>query len=422
MVLLAHDDPALRRVCHALLEQAGWTVCLLTGARDLARALRGVAPEALVCGWTQSWASAEELIGAARERSPSVRVLLLGSAPLPQALKLGVHAAVEEDLEGLSRLPEALSVSRTAAGLLDAAGVAAFRLDPQGELLQANATFEQLGALDQVREAVAEESVDRRLRVGSAWYQLTARPAGEGVDGLLVDISEAERLGRELAELRYDQQSKPAAGAIPSEPPDAEGLLYAHTVAHDLQAPLRSALLLLEQDADDLAPVAAQLRSMQRLVRNLLPDVEDEPTLLQGTAAEDVLDEALANLGALIHDKGAQIEREPLPEVGLPPTELLQLLQNLVGNALRYGQDPPVVHVSAERRGEQVVFSVRDNGPGISREDAERLFQAWQKGPTGGHGLGLAICKRLVEQRGGWIAVDSGAGGSTFQFAVPSHE
>lgn len=419
MVLLAHDDPALRRVCRALLVEAGAEVSELEGPRSLAKALRGSDVEALVLCWALSWSPPQELIGAVRDRSPSARVIVLGQAPLPEALSLGVQAAVTQDVAGLARLPEALAAGRRAAGLLEAAGIAAFRLGPEGELLQANPRFEALDALEQVREALTEQALDRRLKVGEAWFQLTARPSGQGMDGVLVDITEAENLGQELSELRYQRQASP--------PDSGQSLEYAHTVAHDLQAPLRSALLRLDQleqgRPEALDQARAQLQSMQRMVRGLLPDVDEEPTHLGGgTEAELVLDEALANLDALIRDKQAVVEREPLPRVAVPPTELLQLLQNLVGNALKYGQDPPVVRVSAQRQGEQVVFSVRDNGPGISQDDAERLFQAWQHGPSGGHGLGLAICKRLVESRGGWIAVDSGAGGSTFQFALPLHQ
>jgi light-regulated signal transduction histidine kinase (bacteriophytochrome) len=114
-----------------------------------------------------------------------------------------------------------------------------------------------------------------------------------------------------------------------------------------------------------------------------------------------------------------------LPMVNADRTQLVQVFQNLVGNAIKFrGQEPPRVHVSAVSQGREWVFSVRDNGIGIAKEYHERIFSIFQRLHSReeypGTGIGLALCKRIVERHGGTIRVESGPGsGSTFFFTLP---
>ena len=136
------------------------------------------------------------------------------------------------------------------------------------------------------------------------------------------------------------------------------------------------------------------------------------------------LEKALALLQMPIEESGAVVTHDPLPTVLGDATRLGQVVQNLIGNALKFrGPAPPRIHVSAQWEGKQWRFSVRDNGIGIDPAQAGRLFQVFRRLHTRkeypGTGIGLAICKKIVERHGGQIWVESEAGkGSTFFFTL----
>ena len=131
-------------------------------------------------------------------------------------------------------------------------------------------------------------------------------------------------------------------------------------------------------------------------------------------------------LGPAIQESGAVVTHEKLPEVWANRSQMAQVFQNLVGNAIKFhGEEPPVISVQAEKAGQQWLFSVSDNGIGIAPEYAENIFVVFQRlhGRTEypGNGIGLAICKKIVQHYGGAIWVESQAGdGSTFHFTLPS--
>jgi len=139
----------------------------------------------------------------------------------------------------------------------------------------------------------------------------------------------------------------------------------------------------------------------------------------------DVLSRVLSGLKPAMEECGARIIAGPLPTVMVDGTQLEQLLQNLLGNALKFrGQRTPIIHVECERRSEQWVFAVRDNGIGIDPAYYEKIFVIFQRlhgnDTYEGSGIGLAICKKIVERHGGRIWVDSTPGqGSTFYFTLP---
>jgi light-regulated signal transduction histidine kinase (bacteriophytochrome) len=141
----------------------------------------------------------------------------------------------------------------------------------------------------------------------------------------------------------------------------------------------------------------------------------------------DALDTALRTLGARIEEAGARVEvRGTLPTVEGSASQFERLLRNLVANAIKFrGEEDPVVEVSAERAGDEWVVSVCDNGIGIDPAKAGRIFDVFQRLHSqeryDGTGMGLAICKRIVERHGGriWVVPASG-GGSVFAFALPA--
>ena len=214
---------------------------------------------------------------------------------------------------------------------------------------------------------------------------------------------------------------------------------FAYIASHDLQEPLRmvtsfTQLLAkryvgkLDKDADEFIAFAVDgAERMQRLIRDLLAysRVGTAGGDLRDVASEAALRNALINLASAISDSGAIVTHDPLPTVCADEFQLVQLFQNLVGNAIKYQKaGVPRVHVSAvdEGRGEWT-FSVKDNGIGIEPQHFDRVFGMFQRLHNReefcGTGIGLAICKKIVERHGSSITVASTPDeGSTFSFVL----
>jgi len=185
----------------------------------------------------------------------------------------------------------------------------------------------------------------------------------------------------------------------------------------------------LGEEADEFIGFAVDgAKRMQALIQDLLTYSRvgrgQAPT--QPTDLDDAFDRALANLHAAIEESGAAISAEPLPTVVADASQMTQLLQNLIGNALKFhGAEPVEVRVGAERHNGQWTFGVADNGIGIDPKHAERIFAIFQRLHTReeypGTGIGLALCRKIVERHGGRIWVESEPGrGTTFRFTLPA--
>lgn len=184
----------------------------------------------------------------------------------------------------------------------------------------------------------------------------------------------------------------------------------------------------LDEDADEFIAYAVNGASrMQALIQDLLAfsRVDSQGQRFEPTSVETLLGYALDNLKGAIEEAGAVITHDPLPAVMADERQFLHLLQNLLSNGLKFrGPEPPRIHLSAERRAGEWLFSVRDNGIGIDPQYSERIFVLFQRLHTNaeypGTGIGLAICKKIVERHGGRIWMDSHSGqGTTFFFTVP---
>jgi len=184
----------------------------------------------------------------------------------------------------------------------------------------------------------------------------------------------------------------------------------------------------LDDDDDEFIAYAVDgAKRMQGLITDLLQlsRVGTREKSLEAVDCEVVLDHALANLQASIVECCAQVTHEPLPTVAADSTQLIQLFQNLIGNAIKFrGTETQSIHVSAEPKNGKWLFSVRDNGIGIEPEHSNRIFGIFQRlhgrGEYPGTGIGLAICKKIVESHGGRIWVDSEPRkGATFFFTLP---
>jgi len=215
---------------------------------------------------------------------------------------------------------------------------------------------------------------------------------------------------------------------------------FAFSASHDLQEPLRSVKIYSElltrryserldgQALDFLQHLRTGASRMEILVQDLLAYTRvitvDESADL--TDADEVLAATLDGLAASISETSARITSDRLPRLHVRSSHLQQLLQNLIGNAIKYRspERTPEVRITAERENGQWIFAISDNGIGIDSQYREGIFGLFKRLHTGdkysGTGIGLAICKRIVERYGGRIWVESEPGkGSTFRFILP---
>jgi signal transduction histidine kinase len=214
---------------------------------------------------------------------------------------------------------------------------------------------------------------------------------------------------------------------------------FAYVASHDLQEPLRTvgsyAQLMgkrykgkLDKDADDFIHYMVDgVTRMHVLLNDMLAYsrvTEGGAHALVPTNCEKVLENALMNLEASIKENQAEITHDPLPTVTSDEVQLTQVFQNLIGNGIKYRrEETPRIHISAEKRPNEWLFEFRDNGIGIDPKYRERIFGIFKRlhgKELPGTGMGLAICKKIVERHGGRIWVDGAPeNGSIFKFTIP---
>jgi PAS domain S-box-containing protein len=261
----------------------------------------------------------------------------------------------------------------------------------------------------------------------------------ESIDGILVTVAIRDISARRKADAdllaKVDELKRS----------NEELQQFAYVASHDLQEPLRmvasyTQLLSrrykgrLDADADDFIAFAVDgANRMQRLIQDLLEysRVGTKGRELASTSSENALKQALLNLRGAIENSCAIVTHDSLPMVRADEMQLVQLFQNLVGNAIKY-QSPgvaglPRVHVAAAAQRGKWLFSVQDNGLGIEAKYFDKIFGMFQRlhkrDEFAGTGIGLAICRKIVARHGGDISVQSQPGhGSTFMFSLPASE
>lgn len=214
---------------------------------------------------------------------------------------------------------------------------------------------------------------------------------------------------------------------------------FAYVASHDLQEPLRvvatfcdliekrSQTALDDETRQWVRFAADGARRMQALVNDLLTysRVTTQGKPFVSTDMAEVVDRAVGNLESAIREADAKIARDEMPTVSGDAVQLVRLLQNLLSNAIKFrGPQPPQVHVSAARDGDSWIFSVRDNGIGIEPKYRNQVFEVFKRlhpwDEYAGTGIGLGVCRKVVDRHGGRIWVESEPGcGSIFRFTIP---
>lgn len=262
---------------------------------------------------------------------------------------------------------------------------------------------------------------------GQILYGRDGRPVR--MIGIMLDVTE-----RKLAEERLAEQARELARS------NSELQEFAYVASHDLQEPLRAVAGCVEiirrryqgkldARADEVITHAVEgATRMQNLINDLLAysRIGSRDHRLEPTDCQAILDAVLANLEVPISESGAVVTRDELPTIYADPGQLIQLFQNLISNAIKFRSDrKPEIHVSAKKQNREWIFAVSDNGIGIAPDYFERIFRIFQRlharNEYPGTGIGLAICKRVVERHGGRIWVESEPGhGTIFYFTFPT--
>ncbi|HEV2428776.1 MAG TPA: ATP-binding protein [Thermoplasmata archaeon] len=341
-------------------------------------------------------------------------ILLVGSDRIIQYVNRGITAV-------FGYAPNEV-VGRPLGDLLDGAELEALwgalddRIGPEGRTVRPITGRRKDGS------TVPLEATGRRARV----------PGGTGAAIHLKDMSERDELVRAVAD---------RAAQLARSNRDLEQ--FAYVASHDLQEPLRmvasyTQLLreryrgrALDADAEEFLGYATEgAERMRGMIDNLLAfsRLETRGRPFEPISMEEVLSTALQNLAPAIRASGGRVDHEPLPDLVGDASQLVQLFQNLIANALKFrGPTPPEIQISAVRKPSEWLFSVRDNGLGIAPSDQERVFVLFQRlhsrSEYPGSGIGLSTCRKVVERHGGRLWVESRGipgDGSDFRFTLPA--
>jgi PAS domain S-box-containing protein len=269
------------------------------------------------------------------------------------------------------------------------------------------------------------------------WWDVVISPINGpdgNVDRLLAvsrDITERKKAEDELRKL-----------AAELERSNSDLQQFAYIVSHDLQEPLRVASMFIklfekrykntiDKKAEELISYAVDsIGRMSVLIKDLLEysKVETKGKALAPINCSVALEQAVFNLHVAIELSGAKLTYDLLPTIMADSTQITSLFQNLIGNSIKYrGKERPGIHISADKKGDEWLFSVRDNGIGIDSQYFEKIFDVFRRLHTrekyDGTGIGLAICKKIVERHGGKIRVESEPDkGSRFYFTIPDRQ
>jgi PAS domain S-box-containing protein len=313
---------------------------------------------------------------------------------------------------------------------------------PPGSFAGTQAAWEKLVHPEDRETALkkVEEAFHTGMPVEGEWRVIWPDRSVHWLAGRFQVHSDAQGTPRRMSGANFEiTQRKKMENELQRANQDLEQ--FAHSASHDLQEPLRTVKifseLLSNRYGDKLDDKALEFLGnvrdgacrMEMLVRDLLTysqvaTIDGDPAYVDANVA---MRAAIGNLAGTITETGAAVDSELLPSVRVHQTQLQQVFQNLIGNAIKYHRPgiPPVVHTTARFEDGNWLFSIADNGIGIEPQFKERIFGLFKRLHTGdeysGTGIGLALCQRIVERYHGRIWVESEPGkGSTFHFTLPA--
>jgi light-regulated signal transduction histidine kinase (bacteriophytochrome) len=269
----------------------------------------------------------------------------------------------------------------------------------------------------------------------TAWFQASSRLVNDDKGKFLY----YESIVEDISDRRHKEvKLKNTAESLTRS--NLELNRFAHTVAHDLNEPLRtvqtySALLAGEYQSkldpeargylDFLVGATSRMKAFVDDILNF-SQVDGKDTVVEELDMGEIAREIVQNLTTAIHEVGAQIIIEPLPIVRGDKAKFLRLFQNLISNSLKFRSEAPlVISISATLSGSYWVFCIKDNGMGFDQKNSEKIFELFarvvDREKFSGSGMGLSMCKRIIETQGGRIWAESQPGhGSCFYFTIPS--
>jgi PAS domain S-box-containing protein len=430
------------------------------------------------------WIDGTEVVRLVRELKPDCAVILftraLSAEIVDEAIRLGVDAYVSKDSAGFTRLPfavrSALYRARRRAmesvreapyrRVFEDLPVGVFLATSEGEVLEANAAMAQTLGFDSPEELTRRSLRHFFIQQGAAErWRATLEKAGS-VEGFEAELRSADGapikvrlrtsfIEGEIAQTRQllgmmelvaanSSAERDSGSAKPSDIAGTRGELeqMAYVVSHDLQQPLnvvgRFLDLLAEREARQLSDSGREYlehamhgaANLQRMMDAMLryARVNTKDPQFELVDLNRVRDRVIDTLEADIADLGADVSSDELPLVMADETQMEQLFQNLLSNSLKFhAGDPPVIRIGLEEESDEWVLSFSDNGIGIDPREADRIFLMFQRLHTQeefpGTGIGLAVCKKIVDRHHGRIWVDSTPGrGATFLVALPKEQ
>ena len=481
-VLIIDDDPQDRSLSSVVLSRRLPEAQIeeIDGAQAFTTELRRAAFDLVITEMQLAWSDGFKVVAALQEAKARVPVVaftdLRDEEVAVEAMKSGFVDFVFKSSSGYLRLPEAaveamewaeqqLLVARSEpwlGTLLDRANVGAFRTTLDQRLIESTPAVLRLMGIRNVQDALrvrlpepffaAEDTEELRERLGneralqSREVQLR-RPDGKNVwlsltELLLLDVDDEMVIDSLVQDISHLKRREDAfrSRVEDLESSNADLSEFAYIASHELQEPLRMVekfgSILAEEFGRELGTEGGELlgfvvdgaRRMQGLVDDLLAlsRINSEGQDFEECDGGELVEQAMVSLADRLEETQAEVEIEPLPTIEADVSQLVQLWHNLLSNAIKFrGEETPRITITATEAEDEWIFSVEDNGVGIEPEEAETVFTIFRRlhPDLPGTGIGLTICRRIVERHGGRIWVESKpAGGSIFRFTIPTRQ